>query len=513
MSKPLLITNVVFPNTRPVIASPERVDILVRDGRIAAIEKANSISMENAAVFIDGGRLLVMPGMINGHVHSWDHFLKGRLENLTTELFMAQIRPRRAVELSERQIYLRTMIGAIESLKTGATTIVDDMSLGQVFSRGQVDAAFAAYSESGTRALVGFSMIDKPVVESFPFVGDHFPGDLLAELRALPRPDGKALLDLCRELVVANHPASSRIGTIISPSAPHRCTDGFLIACRDLADELDLPAMIHCQETRLQIVTGKKLYHKSIVEHLDALGFLKPRTALVHATWLSHRDVELIARSGASVQYNPWSNLITGSGIAPIRECLDAGINVSMGSDGTGILFGVNMLNTVGAGAAVQKVRETDYRRWMTAAEAFEAATMGGARALGLANDIGSLEVGKKADFVGYSLDATSLTPLNDPVSQIVYGERGLGVDTVVVDGEIVVRAERCTKIDEIALLREAQSAHSDLLDQITHSLNDSEPFLAALARVYSMSLGCPICHDNIPALISGNNIREKGAI
>lgn len=508
----LLLRNAAMAGRDRHKPGAERVDILVSGDRIAAIEPALTIAASTAAQILDASRLLMLPGMINGHMHSWDHFLKGLLENLTTELFMAQIRPRAPVVLTDRQVYLRTMIGAIKSLKTGATTIVDDMSLGQVFSRDAVDTAFQAYEDSGTRALIGFSMIDKPVVDSYPFVDELFPSNLLAELRALPRPRGDDLLGLCRELASTHHPSSHRVGVIVAPSAAQRCTDDFLKACRRLADELDLPAMIHCQETRLQIVTSEEFYGRSIVTHLHDLGFLAPRTSLIHATWLSERDIEIIARTGASVQYNPWSNIVTGSGVAPVRRCLESGINVGMGSDGTGILFGVNMLNAVGVGAALHKIYEPDYRRWLTAQETFEAATLGGARALGLADRLGRLQVGYKADLVGYSLDAPSLTPLNDPVRQVVYGERGSGVDTVIVDGRIVLRDGRCTLIDEVALLREAQDAHAELQEQITHSLGDSQPFLDALSKVYFKTLECPLCHDHLPAWVTGNNITRERA-
>ncbi len=508
----LLLRNAAIAHRDKHKPGAERVDILIKADRVAAVEPPMSIPDAVAGQVVEASRLLVLPGMINGHVHSWDHFLKGLLENLTTELFMAQIRPRTPVVLSERQIYLRTMIGAIESLKTGATTIIDDMSLGQVFSRRAVHAAFEAYEDSGTRALIGFSMIDKPVVDSYPFVDELFPAGLLSELRALPRPKGADLLDLCRELAATHHPSSRRVGVIVAPSAAQRCTDDFLKACRKLADQLDLPAMIHCQETRLQIVTAEEFYGRSIVTHLRDLGFLAPRTSLIHATWLSERDIDIIAATGASVQYNPWSNIITGAGVAPVRQCLERGINVSMGSDGTGILYGVNMLNAVGVGAALHKIYEPDYRRWLSAQETFEAATIGGARALGLADRLGRLEVGYKADLVGYSLDAPSLTPLNDPVRQIVYGERGAGVDTVIVDGRIVLRAGKCTLIDEVSLLREAQEAHAELQEQIAGSLGDSQPFLDALSKVYFKTLECPLCHDHLPAWVTGNNISREPA-
>lgn len=485
-----------------------RADLLVEGGRIAAIAAPDSVAPERAAERIDGERLLVVPGCVNGHVHSWDHYLKGCIENLTTEVSMSAVRPPRAVPITPRQMYLRTVIGAIESLKTGATTIVDDLSLGQLFSREHVDAALQAYEDTGTRAMVGFSMIDRAVVDSYPFVEEEFPPELLASLRALPRPSAEQLLGLVGDLVrEGRHPRTARVSVLVSPSAPHRCTDGFLHACRRLADELDLPVMTHCQETRMQIVTGQRFYGRSLVEHLHALGFLKPRTSLIHATWLSDRDIALIARTGASVQYNPWSNAIMGSGVAPVRACLKAGINVSMGTDGCGLLHGVNMLNTLGTGAVLPKIADPDPELWLTAAEVFRAATEGGARAFGLHDRIGQIALGRVADLVCYSLDTTAFTPLNDPVRQIVYGERGAGIDTVLVDGEVVVRGGRLTRVDEVALLREAQAAHAELGAVQTASQSDSAPFRDALMRVYVRSLACPIAADHHAAWIRGSNI------
>ncbi|MBW3633769.1 MAG: amidohydrolase family protein, partial [Chloroflexi bacterium] len=139
--------------------------------------------------------------------------------------------------------------------------------------------------------------------------------------------------------------------------------------------------------------------------------------------------------------------------------------------------------------------------RWLSAAETFNAATIGGAKALGL-DDLGAREVGKKADLVGYSLDAPSLTPLNDPITQVVYGERGAGGELVLVEGNIVVEDGRCAGIDEVALLREAQDAHAELKEQISRSLADSGPFLEALSKVYFKTLQCPLCHDHLPAWV-----------
>lgn len=500
----------VLPDSR---SAARAADLVIRDGRIAAIEPAGAVQATAADTLVDATRLLLAPGLVNGHLHSWDHYLKGCLENLTMEVAMALIRPRRPVQITPRQMYLRTMIGAIESLRTGATTLVDDLSLGQTFSREHVDAALQAYSDAGVRALVGFSMIDRAVVDSYPYLDECFPADLLAELRALPRPQADTLLDLVADLAGSHHPASSRVGVLVAPSAPHRCTDDFLRRCRRLADDLVLPVMTHCQETRMQIVTGHEFYGKSMVAHMAEIGFIKPDTTLIHGVWLSKRDIRLIADLGATVQYNPWSNAIIGAGIAPVRACLDAGINVSMGTDGVGLPFGVNMLNAMGVGAVLPNLSSPDMKQWLTAAEILRASTEGGATALGMGNEIGRIAVGMKADLVGYRLDSTTFTPLNDPVRQIVYAERGSNLNLVVVDGQIVMRDGRLTTIDETAILREAQAAHAELIDQLTSSQVDTAPFKHAIEAVYLKSLSCPIAHDHYAAMVTGNNIAAIGGV
>jgi 5-methylthioadenosine/S-adenosylhomocysteine deaminase len=503
-----LIVNALLVRSSGKVYRWARGDLLIDGDRIAAIEAPGAIPSDRADAVVDGARLLVMPGLINGHMHSWDHYLKGCLENLTTEVAMSLIRPRKAVALTPRQMYLRTVVGALESLRTGATTIVDDLSLGQLFSREHIDAAFQAYEDTGTRAFVGFSMIDRAVVDSYPFGEAEFPPALLGELRGLKRPTGDQLLGLVRDLAAkGKHPKSARVATLVSPSAPHRCTDGFLVASRKLADELDLPVMTHCQETRMQLITAEEFYGRSLVAHLDHLGFLKENTSLIHATWLSKRDIEIIARSGASVQYNPWSNAIMGSGVAPLRALLDAGINVSMGSDGCGLLYGVNMLNTLGTGAVLPKIASPDSDSWPTAEDIFRAGCEGGAKAFGLGDRLGKIEPGFKADLVCYDLDATTLTPLNHPVRQVVYGERGAAIREVFVDGRHVVRDGRNALVDETALLREMQAAHADLGDTLVSSQADAAPFHDALMRVYLRALSCPIAGDHYAALMTGNNI------
>jgi guanine deaminase len=481
-------------------------DVLVEGNFITAIEPAGTIAAADEIVDCSG--LLAAPGLINGHLHSWDHFLKGRIENLPMEVMMAHIRPAKPVRLTDRQIYARTMIGAIESLRTGATTIVDDMSLGQTFDGGHVDAALQAYEDAGIRAYLGFSMIDKAVLDSWPFVDDCFGEDLRAGLRALPRPDGTRLVELVRSLAKTYHPKSRRVGVIVAPSAPQRCSDDFLRTCRRLADDLDLPVIMHLLETRLQVVTAQVFYGCSMVEHLRNIGFLRPSTALIHAVWLTPRDRELIAASGASVQYNPWSNGILGSGIADFRAAREAGINVSMGSDGCGATYGCSMLTSLKLGGVMSRISRPDYENWATARELWHSGTVGGARALGREHELGRLAPGQRADIVFYRRNSYTLSPLNDPVRQIVNGGSGSAIDTVVVNGDIAMGGGRLTRIDEAKLIAEFHAAYEELAPSILESEKASHALFEGIDRIYRKSLTVPIPSDTVAGWVTGANLR-----
>jgi 5-methylthioadenosine/S-adenosylhomocysteine deaminase len=478
--------------------SPQPVDVLVEGERIAAIGAAGSLGQADAEVDLQDH--LLVPGLVNGHQHSHEHFQRGRTENLPLELWMHLVRTRIPVQLTQRQVYLRTMIGAIESLRTGCTTLVDDMALGASIDRSRIAASMQAYQDVGIRSLTGFAMMDKPIIDNFPFVEQHFPAELAAELRAAPPPAGDDQLALVRELARSHHPQSNRVGVLVSASAPQRCNEPFLRQVRALADDLALPLITHVQETRMQVVTGQILYGSPIVEYLDRIGFLKPATSLIHAVWLNQREIEALARTGATAQHNPWSNLTLGSGVQPVRELLEAGVNVSLGSDGSCSTVTVNMLNVLGSAAAVSKLRGDDPGRWLSAREALSAGTLAGGRALGFGEDLGSLRVGAIADLTAYRTDSVTFTPLTDPVRQLVYAERGAGLDFSMVAGEVVMQAGALTRIDERALLREARAEFTALADRFDEAEASVAPILRAVEGIYRQSLATPIPADTYAA-------------
>ena len=473
------------------------LDIVVEGDRIAAIVPEGQACEGEVLLMPDR---LVAPGLVDGHLHSHEHFQKGRFENLPLELWMNYVRTVRPVTLTPRQVYLRTLIGAIESLRSGATTIVDDMSTGGVLDPALIEAAFQAYEDAGIRAVVGFSMMDRAVVDNYLDVDAVFPPELAAQLRGLPRPEPTAVLDMVRRFAGHRHPSRDRVGVMVSPSAPHRCTPEFLARCRALADELDLPAAIHAQETRLQVVTGQGFYGKTMIARLHELGFLKPKTTLIHAVWLSPEELAMIADAGATVQHNAWSNLMLGSGAQPVRRVLEAGINLSMGADGCASTVTCNMLNVVGTAAALSKIRGDDYTRWLSAAEALRAATIGGATALGLGGSLGQVAVGMLADLVVYRLDTPAFTPLGDPIRQLVYAERGASIDAVMVAGRLLMRGGRITQFDETALLREIQQAYEALSPEFDAAEASVGPMRTAMEEIYRRSLALGLPRATFPA-------------
>ena len=476
------------------------VDIEIRGDRIVEV-KPHGVR-EPAGQTIDMRGRLVTAGLINGHHHSHEGFYKGRKDNLPLELWMNYVRPLKPIEYTPREVYVRTMIGGIEALRSGTTTICDDTNVSPRIRPDYVEAIFQAYEDLGIRAYVGITLFDRPFFRAVPFVDEEFPAPLLAELDGTSMYGADELLAFVQGLARDHHPSTERVAYMAAPSAPQRCTEDFLLAVRRMADEFDLPVMTHVQETRMQVVTGQLWHGCTMVEYLDRIGFMKPKTAFIHACWLNPREIEILARTGVTVQHNPGSNLKVGSGLAPIRALLDGGVNVSMGTDGCGSIEGTDMQNAVYLAALLQKLRG-DYTDWVGATEAFDAATMGGARALGRESELGAIEAGRKADLVAYRLGSIPFTPLNDPLQQLVYAASRAEVDLVMVDGAVTLRDGRLTRVNEAALLDEIAEAHARIEPSLSASEADTERLVEPYRRIWRRCQCIDIAPDTYPARFS----------
>lgn len=431
----------------------EDCDIVIDKEKIVDI--GQDLSPEYYAVekIVNGKDKLVIPGLINAHLHSHDRFDKGRFDNLPLEVWMALYNPPLGTRhWTPRECYLRTLLNAIEMLKTGTTTVIDDVSHGIPLSEENVDAVFQAYQDIGMRALVSIYYNDRPFAKTIPYLEDILPANLKAELAQMPGITPDDMIDIWRKF---GERYRDRIRFVLSPAAPQRCYDEFLKKTWRLSNELDLPVIIHVLETKVQAITGQIFYKKSIIEHMNSLGILTPRTNLIHSVWVSDTDIELISEAGASVIHNPVSNLKLGSGIAPIRKFLDAGINVALGTDNNNANDSINLFEVIKLSALLHKVVDSNYDKWVGAKQVVRMATRGGAQCAGIHNEVGYLDIGMKADMVMFNLNKLSFFPRNNLLHQLVFCEQGESVDTVIVDGKIVVEKGAMTTVNESKIINE----------------------------------------------------------
>jgi 5-methylthioadenosine/S-adenosylhomocysteine deaminase len=468
---------------RAAIAA-EPADVLVDDDRIADVGPA--LSEDGVERVIDARELLLMPGMVNAHIHTEQNTFRGRYPGLPLEVLMLYAYPLTgAVALEPEAIYLRTLLAGIESLKSGVTSILDDVM--EVPSQGleQLGSVFRAYDEIGMRANVSGHVINRPFFETIPYLDESLPAHLKERFLRVPPLALEDYMDFCREAVETFHgTGGGRLRYAVAPSGPQRCTEELLGTVAEFSRSRRVPFHIHILETRVQRVTGAKLYGKSLIELMADLDALHDMTSIAHAIWIDERDIELIAARGASVAHNPVCNLRIGSGVAPLRGLLDAGVNVALGTDGISSNDSARLFDVMKAAGLVHTLATDDYDEWPTAPEILWAATRGGARAVGLDHEIGSIEPGKKADIVALDLCSAAFVPINDLRNQLVYAENGSSVQMVMVDGEIVVEDGTCTKIDERAILREARDVLGSFLKQherVEDEARELEPYLRSV--------------------------------
>jgi cytosine/adenosine deaminase-related metal-dependent hydrolase len=461
----------------------ERSDVTISGGMIESLGASGD---RRDAQIIDCSRRLAIPGLVNAHTHSWAAFQKGRYDNMPLELWMLKAYPFVDVTPVEpHMIYLRTLLFGIESLRSGVTCVLDDVLELPSQTLASLEAVTRAYDELGLRAYVSGHLINRSFADSVPYVRDVAPESAAAELHAAVSLSVDQYRAFTLEAIRRFHQPDGRVRYAISPSAPQRCTDEALVAAYEIARDAGLPYHMHVLETKVQVVTGRVLYGKTIIEHLDDLGVIDERTMLAHAIWVTDDDIARIGAARASVIHHPNSNLKTGAGIAPYRKLLDAGINVALGTDSVASNGSARMFDVMRSAGLLHKVTEPDYATWPTAPEIFDAATRGGAASVGAADEIGRIAPGMRADVVLLDLDSINFLPLNDVRNHLVYTENGSSVDTVIVDGRLVLDRGRLATVDEGAVLQELRERLPSFLDEYARVEEANRRFEPYFAEVY----------------------------
>ena len=394
--------------------------VAIRDGVLQRIWTPDAASpLPGARETVDARGGLILPGLVNAHTHLPMSLFRGLADDLPLSQWLNEhIFPAEARHISEASVELGARLSCAEMLLGGITTCCDGYFL--------ADRIAETVSACGMRAILGQGVLD------FPAPGVPDPGRNVAHA-----------LDFVR----AWQGKTPLIRPSIFCHSPYTCSARTLKAAKDAAGSQGVLFQIHVAETRDEVDQCRSQNGCSPVQYLQRLGVLDADTLLIHAVWLDRADMDILARSGAGVVHCPESNMKLASGIAPLPQLLSAGVRVALGTDGCASNNDLDLFGEMDTAAKLHKVKTLD-PEIMDAVSVVRMATCQGARTLGLGEQIGSLEAGKRADLIVMDGRQPHLTPLYQPASHLVYTARGADVRHVMIDGRWVVRDHRLLTLD-----------------------------------------------------------------
>jgi 5-methylthioadenosine/S-adenosylhomocysteine deaminase len=377
---------------------------------------------------IDGRGQIVMPGLVNTHGHAPMVLFRGLGSDLNLMDWLQQyIFPAEAKAVTPAFVRTGTQLAALEMIRSGTTTFADMYYFEEEVAK-ETKAA-------GLRGVLGQTVIQFPVADA------KTPADALTRA----------------ETFIEQFRNDPLITPAVAPHAMYTLDGPTLKAARELSKRFNIPTLIHLAETRDEIQVAKERSSISPVAYLDSLGFLGPGVLAAHAIWVSDSEVAILKARGVGVSHNPESNMKLASGAAPVTAYLRAGVAIGLGTDGAASNNDLDMFEAMRTASFLAKHQTVDPRA-VSAATALEMATMGGARALGMDRQIGSLEPRKRADIIVVSMSAARQTPLYDPVSHLVYVTRGDDVRATIVNGRVLMRDRKVLTLDTEAVLKEART-------------------------------------------------------
>jgi len=410
----------------------------ILDPGSVAIDRAQIVAVDTPAAIaaryrsrevIDAAGKVVMPGLINTHTHAAMVMFRGLGNDLALmDWLQRYIFPAEAKTVSPEFVRVGTRLAVLEMIQSGTTTYADMYYFEEEVAR--------VTKAAGLRGVLGQTVIEFPV------------------------PDAKTPAEALRraEAFAKEFAHDDLITPSIAPHSVYTLDAATLTAASNLAKQYQLPLQIHLAETSAEIGLSQDRHQQRPVALLDRLNFWAPVSIGAHGVWINPEEIALLRQRNVGISNNPESNMKLASGTAPVVAYRQAGVNVGLGTDGAASNNDLDMFEAMRQTAFQQKLVSMD-PRVISAPEALELATIGGARVLGQQARIGSLEVGKRADVIVVNMSRARQTPLFDPVSQVVYVSRGDDVDTTVVNGKILMRERRVLTLDEGAVLRDARAA------------------------------------------------------
>lgn len=412
----------------------QNVSIFVDDGRIKEIRPGIS---RNAQIELDGTGKIAMPGLINAHTHLSMTLFRGYADDLQLQQWLEKkIWPLEA-RLTGEACYHGALLGLAEMIMSGTTTFVD-----MYFHMEDVAKAVV---ESGLRGFLSYGVID-----------------LFDQAKARSeREKTRKFFDFVRNL------DNPRIRFCVGPHAPYTCSAETLLWAREFAEKNNAILHIHVAETRREQADFHKRHGMRVVEYLDKIGALSKNMLAAHCVWLTKSEVALLGKSGVNVAHCPVSNMkLASGGVAPLPEMFDAGVNVGLGTDGAASNNTLDMFETMKVCALLHKAHRWD-PTIMTAQKVLDLGTINGARALGAEGEIGSLEVGKKADIILLNRRSPNLIPIHGSatvISDLVYSASSANVDTVIVDGQLLMQGRQLSSLNFEEIQASSQESASRLV-------------------------------------------------
>lgn len=446
--------------TDPALRRAEPADILVVDGVIREIGPPGLAAPPGAAE-MDARGLIVHPGLINAHMHSHGGLGRGQGDRWTLELLLVA-GPWLAGGRMLADKKLSATICAAEMALKGCTACYDLFAEFPLPTMDGMDAVAEAYDSVGIRAVIAPMVADLSFYQAIPGLMDVLPPELQKAVESLRPGDGQACLDSIDAILRGWRWAGRGIQAAVAPTIPHHCTPGFTCGCASVARRHGARLHMHVGESKVQAVAGRRLYGRTQLQEMDALGLVGPDFTAAHAIWLDDDDMRVMAAHGASVAHNPGSNMRLGNGMFPLRRMLDLGVTVGIGTDGANCSDNQNVYEAMRYASMLSKVQTPDNAQWASVEEIYHATTQGGAAALGMP-DIGAIRVGAQADLVFLDLAALNWIPHNATVNQLVHVEDGTAVRHVMVAGTMIVRDRALLTIDLPKLAREAEAARDRL--------------------------------------------------
>jgi 5-methylthioadenosine/S-adenosylhomocysteine deaminase len=402
--------------------------IAVDGGRLVGVGTSDELKISfRGREQIDLRGYLLMPGLVNTHTHAAMSLFRGLADDLPLDKWLNEIIfPAEAAVINRDTVFLGSLLSILEMLKGGVTTFCD----GYFFE----EAVAAAALKSGIRAVLGQGILDFPAPDQRdPDQSQQRAKDFLARFPA----------------------QTDRVRPSLFCHAPYTCGPKTLQWVKQLCRDNNILFQTHLSETAQEVATIKHRYQQSPVEYLEKIGILDELTLCAHGVWLSHREINILAREKTSLSLCPESNMKLGSGVAPVSELLSSGVQMGLGTDGCASNNNLDLFSEMDKAAKLEKVFRND--PLATPAElVLRMATIGGASALGLGNETGSLELGKKADIIAISINQPHLMPMYDPVSHLVYSANGSDVRFVWVDGIPVVANGTARFLHEADIISEA---------------------------------------------------------